>query len=207
MTLYELKPRFQTLLRPLVRGLHGRGATANQVTLAAAAGSVLTGTIAAYAGPSHPSIFMLYPVWLLIRMALNAVDGMLAREFGQKSELGMFLNELCDVISDTALILPLALVAPFSAAHCVIFASAAVLTEFAGALAPAVGASRRYDGPLGKSDRALVLGAVGLWFAVTGSLPAWSFAIMPFLIVLSIFTVFNRIRGALREASDLHMKG
>ena len=26
-----------------------------------------------------------------------------------------------------------------------------------------VGASRRYDGPMGKSDRAFVFGALGLW--------------------------------------------
>lgn len=206
MTLYDLKPRFQALLRPLVGRLHGYGATANQVTLAAAAGSLLTGAICAYGGQSHPGIFILYPIWLFIRMALNAVDGMLAREFGQKSALGMFLNELCDAVSDTALILPLAFVAPFSAAHCVIFASLAALTEFAGALAPGVGASRRYDGPLGKSDRALILGGIGFWVAVAGGLPAWAFAIIPLLIGLSILTVFNRVRSALREASDQNLE-
>ena len=43
-------------------------------------------------------------------MALNALDGMLAREFNQKSRLGAVLNELGDVVSDTALYLPIALV-------------------------------------------------------------------------------------------------
>jgi len=46
-------------------------------------------------------------------MALNAIDGMLAREFGQKSRLGACLNELCDVVSDATLYLPFAFVAPF----------------------------------------------------------------------------------------------
>ena len=32
--------------------------------------------------------------WLFVRMALNAIDGMLAREHGQKSALGGILNEL-----------------------------------------------------------------------------------------------------------------
>jgi 1-acyl-sn-glycerol-3-phosphate acyltransferase len=41
--------------------------------------------------------------WMLARMALNAVDGMLARDFGLKSPLGAFLNELTDVLSDAAL--------------------------------------------------------------------------------------------------------
>ena len=42
-------------------------------------------------------------------MALNAIDGMLAREFNQKSRLGGYLNEITDVVSDAALYLPLLL--------------------------------------------------------------------------------------------------
>ena len=45
MTLYDLKPRFQSLLRPLVRRLAAAGVTANQVTLAAAIGSVALGVL------------------------------------------------------------------------------------------------------------------------------------------------------------------
>ena len=47
-------------------------------------------------------------------MALNAIDGMLAREFNQKSRLGGYLNEITDVVSDAALYLPFAFVAPFN---------------------------------------------------------------------------------------------
>ena len=37
VTIYDLKPRFQALLRPFARGLVGAGATANGLTLAALA--------------------------------------------------------------------------------------------------------------------------------------------------------------------------
>src|SRR3954469_16443638 len=113
MTLYDLKPRFQALLRPLVRRLADAGVTANQVTLAAAIGSVALGVLLCCKSHNH-ALFLLLPVWLAVRMALNAIDGMLAREFGQKSRLGGYLNELCDVVSDAALMLPFALIAPFS---------------------------------------------------------------------------------------------
>ena len=46
-------------------------------------------------------------------MALNAIDGMLAREFNQKSRLGGYLNEITDVVSDGALYLFFAFVTPF----------------------------------------------------------------------------------------------
>ena len=49
---------------------------------------------------------------MFLRMAFNAIDGMLAREFGQQSALGAFLNELTDVVSDAALYLPFAFVGP-----------------------------------------------------------------------------------------------
>src|SRR4051812_46227233 len=99
MTFYALKPRFQTILRPLVTKLAASGITANQVTIGAALGSVLVGsTILGFGAPR--TSFLLVPVWMLLRMALNAVDGMLAREFGQRSRLGAYLNEVADVVSD-----------------------------------------------------------------------------------------------------------
>ena len=93
-------------------------------------------------------------------MALNAIDGMLAREFGQKSRLGAYLNELGDVVSDAALYAPFALVAPFAPLGVGTVIVLAAMQELAGVLGPPVGASRRYDGPMGKSDRAFVFGAL-----------------------------------------------
>jgi len=201
ITLYTLKPRFQGLLRPLVGRLAGAGVTANQVTIAAAAGSVLVGLAIAWAIP-HRAVFLLLPVWLALRMALNAVDGMLAREFGQQSRLGAFLNELGDVVSDAALYAPFALLAPFGAAATGLVVFLAVLTEFAGVMGPTVGGTRRYDGPMGKSDRALVLGALGAWVGIGGALPDWLALLMPLIALLLLVTIANRIRASLHEAAS-----
>ncbi len=100
MSIYELKPRFQSLLRPFVARLAGAGVTANQVTLAALALSLLGGAAIAM-GPGVRAVLLLLPLLLLVRMALNAVDGMLAREHGQISALGGLLNELGDLVSDS----------------------------------------------------------------------------------------------------------
>ena len=152
MSLYALKPRFQALLRPLVTWLAARRVTANAVTVFAAIGSVaIAGIIMLLADVRL--VFLLMPLWLFIRMALNAIDGMLAREHAMKSNLGAMLNELGDVLSDSALYLPLALVSGLSAALLVIFIILAVISEMTGVIAVQIGASRRYDGPLGKSDR------------------------------------------------------
>jgi len=198
MTLYELKPRFQNLLRPIATRLAGIGVTANQVTLAAAILSVAVGALLCL--PERgPTLFLALPVWLFVRMALNAIDGMLAREFGQKSKLGGYLNELCDVVSDAALLLPFAFVAPFTAWTVFLVIFLAVLSEYAGVMGPLVGASRRYDGPLGKSDRALVIGALGAWIGLGLSLPSWIFWLMPAMATLLAATAVNRVYRGLRE--------
>ncbi len=201
MTLYDLKPRFQDRLRPYVERLAAAGYTANQVTLAAAFGSIVLGAFLCTFAILH-ILFLLLPLWLFVRMALNAIDGMLAREHDQKSALGGYLNELCDIVSDAALILPFAFIAPFSPFWIFGVIFAAVCSEYAGVMGPLVGASRRYDGPLGKSDRALVFGALGLWIGLGLPWPEWLFWLQPILIGLSIWTAVNRIRRGMRERTD-----
>ena len=165
LSIYALKPRFQSILRPLTAVLARSGVTANQVTLAAGIVSIALGVFIALNAPARWP-FALISLWMLVRMALNAIDGMLAREFAQKSALGGYLNELADVASDSALYLPFAWLPPFTFPWLALVILLAVLTEFAGILGPAVGASRRYDGPMGKSDRAFVFGALGLAFGI-----------------------------------------
>lgn len=200
ITIYQLKPRFQALLRPLVAALAARGVTANAVTLAAMAISLALGAWLFVAGPARPGLFLLLPLWMFLRMALNAVDGMLAREFGQKSALGAYLNELTDVFSDAALYLPFVLVAPlgWGSVGSVIFLAA--VSEMAGALGPMIGAPRQYDGPMGKSDRAFLFGALGLWLGLAGSLPEWSFWLFPAAAAAILLNISNRIRSGLAAA-------
>ncbi|MBB5666409.1 CDP-diacylglycerol--glycerol-3-phosphate 3-phosphatidyltransferase [Rhizobium leguminosarum] len=198
MSVYQLKSRFQNILRPLVRSLAARGVTANQVTSVAAAVSVALGFFLSIAPLPH--WFLLVPVWFLLRMGLNAIDGMLAREHGQKSILGAYLNEIGDVVSDVALYLPFALIDPNGLVPAMVVIFLSVLTEFAGVLGQTVGASRRYDGPLGKSDRAVFFGALGIFVAMSGTFAAWTSWLWAMVALLLIWTIINRISAGIREA-------
>jgi len=198
LSTYALKPRFQALLRPLVVVLARAGVTANQVTVAAAVVSVAIGAFAAWRLPDTGA-FALIALWMLARMACNAIDGMLAREFGQQSKLGAYLNELADIVSDAALYFPFALLLPFSPLWTGVVIVLAIMSEFAGALGPLIGASRHYEGPMGKSDRAFVFGALGLWAGLGAPLPDWAALVMPALAAVLVVTIVNRVRGGLRE--------
>ena len=106
-----------------------KGITANQVTIAAMVLSVVAGLFIAF-NPTSAVPLILLPLALLIRMGLNAIDGMLAREHNMQSNLGAILNELGDVISDTVLYLPLAFVPLFHPYLIVAIVIVALLTEW-----------------------------------------------------------------------------
>ncbi len=203
-TIYDLKPRFQALLRPLTRRLALAGVTANQVTLAAAMLSLTMG-LALALHPTAPALLLLLPLVLFARMALNAIDGMLAREHDQKSRLGAILNELGDVVSDAALYLPLALHPALSAPAVVLVVVLGIIVEMTGVVAVQIGASRRYDGPLGKSDRAFLFGLVAVMLALEVAPGGWFNALLWLAVAFSAYTVVNRARAALREAGKERM--
>lgn len=197
-SVYDLKPAFQNLLRPLVGGLARAGVTANQVTVAAMLLSLATGAVIAWQ-PGQSDWLLLLSIVLFLRMALNAVDGMLAREHDQKSRLGTVLNELCDVFSDAALYLPLALVPGFNAPLVVLIVLLAAASEMTGVLMQTLGASRRYDGPMGKSDRAFVFGALGLAQGLGVPTEPWLTPLLLLVLALLARTILNRARRGLAE--------
>lgn len=199
-SIYDLKPKFQALLRPVARRLAAAGATANQVTVAAALLSIAAGVaIALWSDRSWP--LLLLPVVLFVRMAFNAIDGMLAREHGMKSKLGAVLNELGDVVSDTGLYLPLAWVEGVSAPLVVIITILAAISEMTGVVGVQIGASRRYDGPLGKSDRAFAFGLLGLLLGCGVPRGPWVTVFLAVMVALAALTIVNRARRALEEAA------
>lgn len=195
ISIYQLKPRFQQLLRPLIGGLHRMGITPNAVTLGAMTLSAAYGAALALV-PAAPGLWVGLPLFLLLRMALNAIDGMLATATGNKTTLGALLNEICDQVSDVALYLPFALATGLLAPLVVGVVVAGLLAEFAGVLAQAIGAPRGFEGPMGKSDRAFAFGLVALLFGA-GVAPVWCNGLLGLALLLSVLTVLNRLRRAL----------
>ncbi|MFT0692531.1 CDP-alcohol phosphatidyltransferase family protein [Acinetobacter bereziniae] len=209
-SIYQLKPAFQNLLRPLVQWLFKRGVTANQVTLFTMFISLALSIFLYLYYLNHPVNWwlLLFPLWMLIRMAFNAIDGMLAREFNQQSNLGAFYNELSDVIADTALYVCLIAFAFIHAKLLLLVAFLAILSEYTGVMAPLIGQQRRYDGPMGKSDRAFwfsLITVVIVFFPLFNTnlqlLSLICNGILSLMGVLLALTIYNRIKNSLKTAS------
>ncbi|PWN61534.1 CDP-alcohol phosphatidyltransferase family protein [Chryseobacterium viscerum] len=199
ISVYKLKPKFQQLLTPVLLFLHKNNITANQITISSILLSMVIGVLFWNADLSK-WFFLSLPIGLLLRMALNALDGMMARKFNQTSKLGEVLNEVGDIVSDVIIFFPLLKFQPESLYPVVIFIVLSVINEFAGLIGKIVGKERRYDGPMGKSDRALILGLYGLLIFFGISITSISPYIFGIIIALLIISTYTRLKKSLNEA-------
>ena len=192
-SLYRVKRHFVAALEPVQRWLARHGVAPNTVSLAAvpvifaASGAIVAGTRA-------PGIWLLVPPLCLMWMAINAVDGALARSTRRASLRGAALNEAIDRLGDVVIIAASIAVAPL---WLVAITGAAVLSaEMVSLIAWAVCGDRTLVGPMGKPDRALVvataaIGAV-LWPA------AWTvgFALIAAGAAVAVFVRFRHLLAA-----------
>jgi CDP-diacylglycerol--glycerol-3-phosphate 3-phosphatidyltransferase len=111
------------------------------------------------------------------------------------------LNELSDVFSDAFTYLPFALLSIASPIWVVAFVLLAVISEMIGVVGEQIGASRRYDGPMGKSDRAVALSAIALIIFFGAEQGKWFDYAFMLLNGLLLMTIFNRGNKALKECS------
>jgi len=196
MTIYDLKPKFQALLRPIVQNLANRGITPNQVTMFAMLLSILVGAIIAL---THGAkwILLFVPFFMFLRMALNAIDGLLAKEHNMKTKRGAMFNEMSDVIADVALFLPFALIVGINPIYVVLFTIVGVFSEMAGVVAQTLNGERRYDGPMGKSDRVFVVGFIALLLGFGIEAGLWVDVLFIVGMLLGVVATFNRaMRGS-----------
>ncbi|MEW6129898.1 MAG: CDP-alcohol phosphatidyltransferase family protein [Acidobacteriota bacterium] len=198
-SVYNLKPAFQSCLRPAARWLARHSITANEVTVAAVMISSIQGAFIVWQ-PAVAWPLILMPVTLFIRLSLNAIDGILAREHGLASNLGVVLNEFGDLASDMMLYLPLALVPEVSTPLLVVVVCLALVSEAMGLVALQISGARGNEGPMGKSDRAVLFGALAFALGLGVASQAWSTGLLILTMMLLIATIANRAGSALRRA-------
>jgi CDP-diacylglycerol--glycerol-3-phosphate 3-phosphatidyltransferase len=195
ISVYKLKPKFQALLQPLLARLHKWGVSPNLLTLLGILLSVAMGIYAFYG--NRILALILLPLVLLVRMALNALDGMMARQFNMQSKLGAVLNEIGDIVSDIALYFPVYVLFKMDPNWIMLFLLLSALNEFAGLLGQAINGVRRYDGPMGKSDRALVVGLLCLLYFFNVPIQLYLTWIWMLIFMLLVWSTLRRLRHAI----------
>lgn len=200
-SIYQLKPAFQRLLTPLLDWCLARRISANVLTAGGLALSLLAGALVVLTGGAWP-VLLLYPLLLLVRMALNALDGLVARRTGTSTHAGMVFNEMADIGGDLAMYPPLALAVGFAAASPALTVAVAtgVLAELGGIARQFGGGRRSYAGPMGKSDRAFAFGLLAV-LAVLGLPAGWLGLLLWLVTGLHLITIANRLLGPLPDGA------
>ncbi|MCI8457134.1 MAG: CDP-alcohol phosphatidyltransferase family protein [Mammaliicoccus sciuri] len=201
MSMYEIKPKFQQLLMPIVDWMRKIGMTPNQVTILALLLSIITGIILSIFH-DNKWIFILMPIVMFVRMALNAIDGVMAKKYQMKSHLGLLLNELGDVISDLFLFIPFVFIAEDHGIGIILFVSLSIISEMAGVTVQVIGSSRRYDGPMGKSDRAFIVGFISFLIFVHLNIIPYLHFVFYVCSILMLINIYNRITNGLKEVKS-----
>jgi CDP-diacylglycerol--glycerol-3-phosphate 3-phosphatidyltransferase len=163
--IYQIKPAFQRSLGGIQQWLIERRVHPDVLTFAALGLSILGGA-AVYFAPDLVWLLVTIPPIVLVRTALNALDGLVAKQTGLARPWGEVLNEFCDRLADVALFGGLALASPSIHLLGALTVVAILLTSYLAILSKAAGGRRQYAGPMGKADRMIVLGvaaAVGLF--------------------------------------------
>ena len=198
ISIYKLKPKFQKLLMPLLKLLHNFGITPNFLTVFTIVFSFFIGYLL-FLGIDNQIYFLFVSLGLLIRMMLNALDGMMATTYNLKSKKGEVLNEIGDVLSDIAIYFPFIYFKSLSIELIIIFISLSVINEFCGLLAKSISGIRRYDGPMGKSDRAFFVGIICIILYFTNAVLVYLDYIFLFAIILMLISSCLRLTKSLKN--------
>jgi len=204
--LYLQKGNFQKV----VRWLGGKWMTATQATVFGMVFVLLT-SASFYVGLSVEGwrwVLLLTPVFLILRMGMNALDGMLAREYDTGSVAGELFNEGLDVVGDTVCYGSLFFVPGGPMLSLTLLLILAWMAEFFGVLGKGLpGGVRRHETFLGgKPDRAVWMGILALLLFFR---PAFLEHAPIYLLVMSAFvlaTSILRIRKTLLVAKGKEYK-
>lgn len=181
--MYGIKPWFQKQLQPLVKVLWN---VHPDVLTWGALGVSLIASAVFYSAYEQPKLAFLAVPLLLLRLALNALDGMLAKQTGKARAAGEVINELSDRLSDVAIFLSFAFW-PEVKVHLVLLAIIAMLiVSYVGVLGKAVGAEREYGGLLGKADRMILLMVAAVIYGIAPDRRLYNFSIFEVMFVLFI---------------------
>jgi len=191
--IYLLKPAFQRSLSGAERWLVARRVHPDWLTGLALVLSVGGGVCLALA-PDRLWLLALVPIVAVVRTALNALDGLVARSTGLARPWGEVLNELSDRIADVALIGGLAIAAPSSLLLGIGALVAMLLSSYLAILSKAAGGRRQYMGPMGKADR-MVLLAIGAPFGFFLPLDWVYNGILTIVLTGCLFTLVRRMQA------------
>lgn len=164
--LYELKYQLRQKLTPLLPLL--RGVDPSTISWLLLPIGAITALLYAYA--PQASHYYLYGIFfILVRLVIGTLDGMLAEETKRCTEQGAIINRLAPELCDVMLLAALAIASPTSIEVTCVALVIAHLTSFLGLVGLVGGEKVQSVGPVGQTDRLVALALFSLLAAFAPS--------------------------------------
>jgi CDP-diacylglycerol---glycerol-3-phosphate 3-phosphatidyltransferase len=189
MGIYAIKPKFQNALRPVAGLFIKIQIHPTYINLLGLMISLLM-AFSLFMASTIPAAYWVLPVGAFLRTACNALDGMVARGLNVSSAVGEVYNEFMDRISDAAIFFCVGLSHHGEIALAFAATIAILINSYLGIIGKAAGGSRVYIGLIGKADRMILLGAMGIISFFTFSILYWNI----FLIMILSGTCISMIQ-------------
>jgi CDP-diacylglycerol---glycerol-3-phosphate 3-phosphatidyltransferase len=200
MGIYAIKPKFQQFLTPVKNFFVKNKVHPTTINFMALILSLVGGAVL-YFSDVYINLLFYIPLMAFARTALNALDGMIARELKVKNQgFGEVLNEFFDRISDASIFFGLTLA---SYTNLIIGALAVIfilLNSYLSIVSKAAGGKRQYGGIMGKADRMIYLGIMSVIILV---LKDYSYANY-LLILVCVGTFITIMQRFLNVKSELY---
>jgi phosphatidylglycerophosphate synthase len=178
---------------------------ADAVSYASIVAAALAGA-SFYLASHWPILLLVAPLFCLLRLWFNMLDGMVAMAAGQASRRGEILNDLPDRFSDVIIFAGLAESGLVHVSLGYWAAIAALLTAYVGTLSQAVGATRQYGGWMSKPWRMVVLmvGAVATFIVGSFSWHDLSLLDIGCIVIIAgcVQTIIARLRRTMMNLHD-----
>lgn len=198
MKIYSIKPKFQKVLSPIKTLLIRLKVHPTYINFAALIVSIIAGYVF-YKSSFNFLLLLLIPLLAFIRTALNALDGLVARELKVKNQQwGEVLNEFIDRLSDVAFFLGIAFFSSTNAFLVFITLISILLVSYLGILGKAAGGKRIYSGLMGKADRMFYVSVAAVLIIILKN-PIIINYLLIFIFFLSIITIVQRIYTIKKE--------
>ena len=192
MGIYSTKSMWQKVLKPIV-DISVRNHVHPDVFTYTAVVISIGGAISLYLAGSNQAWLWLFIPSVLLRLTLNLLDGLVARELQMADTFGELKNEFGDRIADVAIFLGLAFGGYVDVRLVLVSLSLILCVSYLGILGKAMTGERVYGGIFGKGDRMISLAIFTLYSAISGNLSSFNWY-LALASLAALTTVIQRVR-------------
>jgi CDP-diacylglycerol--glycerol-3-phosphate 3-phosphatidyltransferase len=193
------------LVKTTARFFAARGISPNVLSLLSLFFAALAGLLffLSHKSTSFNLLLLLAGVFVCLNAILDGLDGVVAREIGNASKQGDFLDHVIDRYSDMLIIGGIVFGGYVNWRIGVMAIIGVLLTSYMGTQAQAVGITRMYGGMLGRADRmVLIIGATFLMLIYPYQIPTSGLVSFSFLgWALVIFAIIGNATALQRFVS------